>query len=177
MHTLLLIGDSLIEFGDWPALLPGVNVINRGVAGETVEDLAVRIGDEVTRAEADAILIMCGTNNLLMGNHYFPAIYRSMLPRVLGLCPETNLTLTSMLPMALPWPGREDIARVNRELESICRETGCAFLDMVKPFEHYCLPITQPCFLNDGVHLSTRGYQVWAREIAIHYHYPSPPSL
>ncbi|WP_456386015.1 GDSL-type esterase/lipase family protein [Desulfolithobacter sp.] len=176
MDTLLLIGDSLIEFGDWPALLPEVNVVNRGLAGETVEDLSVRIGNEVTSVEADAILIMCGTNNLLQGNHYFPAIYRSMLPRIQNLCPETKLTLTSMLPMALSCPARDDIVMVNQALESICREAGCHFLDLVEPFTQYCLPITKPCFLDDGVHLSTRGYRIWAREIAAHYRYLSQPS-
>nr|MBP7517579.1 hypothetical protein [Desulfobulbus sp.] len=40
------------------------------------------------------------------------------------------------------------------------------FLDLVGPFTERCLPITLPGFLDDQVHLSSRGYQVWADEIS-----------
>jgi lysophospholipase L1-like esterase len=58
------------------------------------------------------------------------------------------------------------IEQVNRELAQVAADTpNCTFLDLVGPFTEQCLPITHPGFLNDHVHLSTRGYQVWADAI------------
>ncbi len=163
-----MLGDSLVEWGDWPELLPSVRVINRGVAGEHVEELSVRLAAEVESIEdPDHILIMAGTNNLLMGNTFFPAVFRSMLPRLAALCPEADITLNSIMPMALPGLP-EQIAAVNRQLQEIAELAGCHFLDMVPACIEQCLPITRPCFLTDGVHLSTLGYQVWAGEIRRH---------
>ncbi len=166
--TLLLLGDSLVEWGDWPELLPSIRVINRGIAGEHVEDLAARLAGELaTIPDPDHILIMAGTNNLLMGNRFFPAIFKSMLPRLSSLCPEAGITLNSIMPMSLPGL-RLETEEINAELQDVARQAGCLFLNMTDPFTEQCLPITKPCFLTDGVHLSTLGYQVWANEIRRH---------
>lgn len=167
-QTLLMLGDSLVEWGDWEELLPTIQVINRGIAGEHVEELAARLAAEIeTAPDPDHILIMAGTNNLLMGNHFFPAIFRSMLPRLSSICPDSVITLNSIMPMNLPGLAIE-IAETNKELQAVADQADCLFLDMVPPYTEQCLPITRPCFLADGFHLSTLGYQVWADEISRH---------
>jgi lysophospholipase L1-like esterase len=168
IKTLLMLGDSLVEWGDWQKLLPDIQVINRGIAGEHVEDLAARLTAELdTTPEPDHILIMAGTNNLLMGNRFFPAIFKSMLPRLSLLCPDTDITLNSIMPMSLPGFSLQT-QEINKELEVVAGQSDCLFLNMTIPFTEQCLPITKPCFLTDGVHLSTLGYQVWANEIRRH---------
>lgn len=169
MKTVLMLGDSLIEWGDWEVLLPEYNVINKGVAGEEVEGLSVRLADEAMAAGTpEHILIMAGTNNLLMGNLFFPAIFTTMLVRLQQLCPGSIITVNAILPMDIPDLDRETINKANQELGQITKNAACCFLDMDSAYTTHCLPITKPCFLDDGVHLSTRGYQVWAREINDH---------
>ena len=166
---LLMLGDSLVEWGDWNELLPTITVINRGVAGEQTDGLSARLAAEVEAAPVvDHILIMAGTNDLLMGNSYFSAIFRSLLPRLSMLCPDVQITLNSLMPMSLSMLPVEAIVETNNELQAVAEQTDCLFLDMKEPFEEGCLPITRPGFLNDGVHLSTLGYQVWAKEIRRH---------
>ncbi len=162
-----MLGDSLVDWGDWDSLLPNLRVINRGRAGEVTEELSARLFSELDEtAEAEYILIMSGTNNLLMGNLYFTAILRTMLPRVLDLCRNSTILLTSIFPMRIPGLNPEHITLVNQELNEMAEEnTRFRFIDMTAPVAEHCLPITHPCFLHDGVHLSTRGYQIWAQEI------------
>jgi lysophospholipase L1-like esterase len=69
--------------------------------------------------------------------------------------------------MSLPGLSVE-IAAINQELRDVADQSDCLFLDMVPPYTEQCLPITRPCFLPDGVHISTLGYQVWANEIKRH---------
>ena len=73
MITLLMLGDSLVEWGDWQRFLPGVAVVNRGLAGEMTSELAARLHDEMADCPApDAVLVQSGTNNLLFGDLLVP---------------------------------------------------------------------------------------------------------
>lgn len=166
MKTVLMLGDSLVEWGDWQTLLPEYIIINRGMAGECTEGLAGRIIDELNSvAEPDAVLVQSGTNNLLMGSLHFPAIHSSMVPTVRIFYPHCPIIISSLMPMSIVPTHKLDEA--NKQLQDITKQTeNCFFLDMVPPFNEKCLPLTKPGFLNDKVHLSTRGYQVWAAEIA-----------
>lgn len=165
MIQLLMLGDSLVEWGDWSRFLPGVTVINRGLAGEMTDELAVRLGEEIAACpNPDAVLVQSGTNNLLMGDTYFPFTLQSMAPRLRQAYPAQPILLCSLMPMPIVPAG--ELARVNGQLAEVAAAIGNVhFLDLVPPFHERCLPITHPGFLNDQVHLSTRGYQVWAAEI------------
>ncbi|WP_417911096.1 GDSL-type esterase/lipase family protein [Candidatus Electronema sp. PJ] len=166
-QTLLMLGDSLVEWGDWAVLLPELEVINRGKAGELTEELSARLFLELDKvAEPDLILIMSGTNNLLNGSPYFTSIFQTLLPRLVLLCQNSTIIVNSILPMRLQGLAQDSIAAANQELRATARQSNCHFLDVTGPFNESCLPITRPGFLNDGVHLSTLGYQIWAKEIS-----------
>lgn len=165
MITLLMLGDSLIEWGDWQKFLPDILVINRGIAGEMTDELAVRLMDEIDACpDPDVVLLQSGTNNLLFGDLFFPAIFTTMVPRLRLFYPQTPLIICSLMPM--PIVPIAQLEQVNRDLAQVAADIeNCTYLDMVGPFTEQCLPITHPGFLNDNVHLSTRGYQVWAEAI------------
>lgn len=165
MIQLLMLGNSLVEWGDWSRHLPEVAVINRGIAGEMTEELAARLMEEIEACpNPDAVLLESGTNNLLFGSMLFPTMFITMLQRLRLCYPDIPLIVNSLMPM--PIVARHDLDQVNRELaQAVAATDKCHFLDTVGPFEEHCLPITHPGFLNDQVHLSTRGYQVWAAAI------------
>ncbi|NLX19952.1 MAG: hypothetical protein GXY53_11845 [Desulfobulbus sp.] len=167
MIKLLMLGDSLVEWGNWSKHLPGVLVINRGIAGEMTEELAARLTDEMEDCpDPDAVLVQSGTNNLLMGYMFVPAIFSTMMQRMRLFYPRIPLILCSLMP--IPAAPAHEIAQINRELEHVASSIdNCVFLDLVPPFHEQCLPITHPGFLADQVHLSTRGYQVWGKTIAL----------
>ncbi|NQS70771.1 MAG: hypothetical protein HQQ73_01195 [Desulfobulbaceae bacterium] len=165
MKHILMLGDSLVEWGNWEELLPEITVLNRGRAGEFLPELSLRLAEEVAASRGhDVILLQSGTNDILSGNAGFPSIYTTMLPRLRLMEEECPIILCSLAPMPLiPLPR---IRAVNKELHQLSAEVeNCFFLDLVEPFISQCLPITHPGFLNDQVHFSTRGYQVWAGEI------------
>jgi len=169
METILLLGDSLIEYGDWSTLLPGYQAINRGIAGETVGELAGRLGREIDlEKDPEKIIILSGTNNMLMGDESFPVVFETMLPRLRQFCPGTLVTVTGLAPLPLPWVTRERVEQVNLALERTAATAGCSFLDLSPVFDLYCRPVGNPCFLPDGVHFSPHGYQILAGAIIRH---------
>lgn len=167
MEKVLLLGDSLVEFGDWGKLLPAYQTMNRGIAGETVEELSARLHHELTAVEEpEHIFLMCGTNNFFMGDRLFPLIFEAMLPRARALCPGARLIVNGLLPYEAFGVNQESVKQLNRELEEVTRTAGCLFFDPGQAFIHARLSGPGSCFDADGVHLSPIGYEVWAREIA-----------
>lgn len=160
MESVLLIGDSLIEWGDWETLLPGCGTINRGIAGETAKDLAGRLGDEVNRIDdPDWIVVLSGTNDLLMGDSFFPAVFETMLPLLRRLCPGSRIMVIGLAPMRMVLRAVEE---ANEWLEKTAFAAGCSYLDLTEPFALHCRPAGNPCFMMDGVHFTSHGYKVLA---------------
>lgn len=165
MKQILILGDSLVEWGDWETLLPEVKVINRGRAGEFLSELSCRLDEELADSPGqDVIVLQSGTNDILSGDAGFPVIYTTMLPRLRLMTGDCPIILCSLAPMpVIPAPR---LRTVNQQLQNLAAQVeDCFFLDLVGLFTEQCLPITHPGFLNDQVHFSTRGYQVWAEAI------------
>ena len=173
-QILLMLGDSLVEWGDWAELLTGYRILNRGMAGETVEGLAGRIFAEIDQHDdCGSILIMSGTNNLLMGDTQFPALFATMLPRLRLLAPDTTIIVNALLPMPAARP--EKITKINQTLAATCEQAQCVFMDAGPEFATFCRPIIHPCFHPDGVHLTSHGYQTWAKVISGYLHHSARP--
>jgi lysophospholipase L1-like esterase len=163
MDTVLLLGDSLIEYGDWSALLPEFRTRNRGLAGETAGELAGRLADELDQdRDPERIVICSGTNDLLMGDTSFPEVFATMLPRLRLLCPESAITVLGLAPMVLAGLPPAGVGLANRALAGTARAAGCGFVDPGPAFALQCRPVGNPCFLQDGVHFTPHGYRVLA---------------
>lgn len=162
ISRLLLVGDSLIEFGVWPQLLPNREVVNLGRAGEMVEELRERAPDLVRQQPApDLALVMIGTNNVVVKRFDFLRAYAEILAIFRGGWPETILVVNSLLPMALNELAPETIPRLNDRLRTLAGRQKARYLEawraMVDQNGH-----TLPGILEDEVHLTTQGYRLWA---------------
>jgi len=163
---LLFIGDSLIEYFDWQERFPKNIVYNMGVAGETVEGLHARL--EVVFAqieEADAIFIMTGINNLAMGGSNFIPAYRKVVESVKEHYKSLQIFVHSLLPVLFPWISNDEIRKMNRQLKKMAEEEGVSYLDIHSLFIDQEGKPVKDYLLDDGVHVSEKGYHVWSREI------------
>lgn len=160
---ILLLGHSLIEFGDWERLLPGHIVASLGRAGETTAGLLGRV-DAAVRAnpEAEVVVVMSGTNDIIAGDDSFLREYRAVARRLRVAYPRAAILLHALLPLSPDWVSPELIARANAGIARIGAEVGITIIDLTDRFTE---PGGQPraeLFDQDGVHLSAAGYRVWA---------------
>ena len=159
---LLLVGDSLIEYGDWTQLLPGREVVNLGRSGEAVEELRERAPHLVKRHPApDLMLVMIGTNNVAMERFDFFEAYADILDIFQAAWPETVLLVNSLLPMDLYYLAPETITRLNDRLRALAERKKAGYLDGWREMVDRD-GLVLPGVLEDEVHLSARGYQLWA---------------
>jgi len=161
--NILFLGHSLIEFFDWQARFPGHNVANLGVAGETVEGLLERTdGIVADYPSSDLIFVMTGTNNIAMEDYDFIGPYGMIINKLKSAYPEATIHIHSVLPVMLEWITQEVIEDVNRSIKMLASRTGVEFVDLYPRFiDEGGVPVAE-YFLDDGVHLSDRGYEVWA---------------
>jgi len=162
MQKKIFLGDSLVQWGDWDRLLPAHHIVNRGLTGESTGELATRLFDELEEVSGvDTIFIVSGTNNYLMGDYFFPEIFKSMLPRISLLVPEAKVVVNSLFPYRLPGVDITRLRAINLKLAETVRSAGFVFLDVLTSFSNEDVLYFSP----DGVHLSDKGYLQWAEEI------------
>src|SRR5215510_8213218 len=94
----VVLGDSLTERGEWWEL-HGRPVANRGIAGDTVEDVRARLGD-VVAFEPRVVFVLVGVNDLLAGASP-EALATRHAALVVDLCrrlPRARIVVESLLP-------------------------------------------------------------------------------
>lgn len=161
---LCFVGDSLIEYHDWHARFPKHAVVNLGVSGETASELLVRVPYlDVAAGGPDAVVLMTGTNDILMDADFLPA-YGQIVSTLRQILPQATILLCGLLPMPLPWLAPRAIAQANEALAALALGHGAEYLDgtILVPDE----AASRLFFLDDGVHLTPHGYAVWSAAIA-----------
>jgi lysophospholipase L1-like esterase len=164
--NLLFLGDSLIEYFDWEERFPDHKVTNFGVAGESVEGLLSRV---VTIKEAvpdaDIIFIMSGTNNVAMEDLEFPEFYNIILEKLSSFYPDAKIFVHSLLPSTVDFIPDESILQVNISIKALAKNDRIQYLDIYSRFVDTKGSAIKEYLLDDGIHVSTHGYTVWANAI------------
>ena len=155
---IVMLGDSLTTGSDWRAMLPGIDVVNQGVGGDTTLGLLNRI-DLVKRERPRMAVLMFGLNDLQFGEaptavfgRYERAISALGLP---GDCVVVQSTLFTARGVAL----NAAIGDLDRRLGALCASGKCTFLDLNQTLAPAGeLP---PSETVDGVHLTAAAYRQW----------------
>ena len=164
-NKFLFMGDSLIEFFNWQKRFPDREVFNYGIAGETAEGLLARLPNIIDRVQSpDLVMIMTGINNVAMEDYGFLLTYKKIITRLRKNYGKATISMTSLLPVDLFFLG-DAIPRINRRLKDIAQKNSVLYLDLYPLFiDEHSRAITS-CFEADGVHLSSDGYEIWARAL------------
>lgn len=163
---LVFIGDSLTEWFDWQRRFPDYQVTNLGISGETVEALISRRDSIRSRIEnPDIIFLMTGINNIANQQYDIFAPYREIVRNLTTWYRKSAVIVQSILPVDLTWISNNIIRDTNRRLEQIAREYEAGYLDLYAMFVDDDENAKAGYLQDDGVHLSNRGYEVWANNV------------
>lgn len=163
--NIAFIGDSLTEFFDWQRRFPDHVIINLGIAGETVEGLLNRIDRVLFIVKnPDFVFIMTGINDIAMEDYDIIAAYRKIL-KSLSSFHDAVIVVQSILPVKLPWIDNDIIKGTNISLKELSHEFHAMFLDLYSVFvDKEGSPLAE-YLLDDGVHLSDKGYEKWSEVV------------
>lgn len=170
--NILFLGHSLIEFFDWQGRFPAHQVANLGVAGETVEGLLSRLENIIeANPRAELIFIMTGINNVAMEDFDFLDPCREIIVGMTAAYPNAGIYIHSLLPTLVDFIENETVRLVNISIKNLAESTGAGFIDLYRHFVDRRGTPVREYLLDDGVHLTDKGYSVWAgviEEIIVH---------
>jgi lysophospholipase L1-like esterase len=164
---VIMLGDSITEWGNWEEQYPDINLLNRGIAGDTSSGVLGRL-DEVLVHRPRIVFLMIGVNDL---THRIPVtVVQENIAKIVGRLKATgaSVAIESVLFVGRVAPASEylniEIARLNAFLRGICAEQSLTFVDLNQALspEGYM----QPRYTTDGTHLSGEGYRAWRDQIA-----------
>lgn len=168
---VIFFGDSITD--NWGrragVFFPGKPYVNRGIGGQTTEQMILRFRPDVIALNPKAVVILAGTNDLA-GNtgpttpERIEENFETMTE--LAQAHGIRVVLASILPAAAyPWrPGIlpvENIRKLNAWMKDYCSTKKCVYLD------YYSALATPEGAMklgtsSDGVHPTTAGYEIMA---------------
>ncbi|MEM9500352.1 MAG: GDSL-type esterase/lipase family protein [Pseudomonadota bacterium] len=161
---VVMVGDSLTEGGRWNEMFPNISILNRGIGGDTVGNVADR-ASTVLEARPRKIFLMIGLNDIFYPRNSEAQIV-DQFDRVIGLLTrgeaqvfvQSIVICNSINPVCTP-RRQERLRRLNAALPTLAARHGAMFIDLNAR-------MTGDGGLRkelswDGMHLNGQGYRVW----------------
>jgi|WetSurMetagenome_2_1015567.scaffolds.fasta_scaffold32673_2 lysophospholipase L1-like esterase len=165
--SIVFVGDSLTQGGNWAEMFQNPRIRNRGIGNESAEGILGRI-EEILSPPPKKIFFQIGLSDM---GRYYPVdeifgYYEKIIDTCRSRAPEAVLYIQSVMPMdrKLAPPGPEDILRFNQRLKVFAEQKNCVYIDLYPLFadKHGNLDAS---FTNDGVHLNGKAYMLWEKAI------------
>lgn len=172
-NEVIFLGNSITEGGEWKALFPHKNVVNRGISGDVTDGILFRL-DEVTSSKPLKVFLLIGTNDLARGKDILYVVngIHQIIERILQESNNTNIYLQSILPVN-PNVGdkfsghkanQNKIAETNEQLEILAETLNVKFINLHRALRNRQGQLKAK-FTYDGLHLNEKGYLKWKRII------------
>jgi acyl-CoA thioesterase I len=149
--------------------LPGrtVEVVNKGVGGDTIEDNLRRLG-EVLRLRPDLVIWQVGTNDALSGVR--PDRVRAELLDGIRQIEGQGAEVVLMDPQPLPAPEKERVvATITDAIGEVARETRTPLFPRHALMRQWLRAgefTTASLYAGDGLHMTDAGYHCLAEDLA-----------
>jgi lysophospholipase L1-like esterase len=165
---LVLIGDSQVENGPWAELFGDLGAKNRGIGGDTVPGVRVRLARDLGDRPA-RIVALVGINDLNAGRPVEAVLadYAGLLEELAARAPGARLLVHGLFHVDARRYGEATNARVralNAGLAELAGARGADFYDPAERFERE--GGLDPAYTHDGLHLNGAGYARWHAALA-----------
>lgn len=160
---VVFLGDSISQRGEWAELFPNLPTLNRGIDGNTTEDVLARLDQAIDHPAAVSLLI--GTNDL----HSYPRRLKDpqgiverleeIVRRIRTDAPDAPLFVNSITPRTSYFAAK--IQEINRGYREVAERNGATYVDLWPAMadEHGALI---KAYTFDSLHLTPEGYRAWA---------------
>ena len=154
--SIVFAGDSHVEFNEWAGMLDCPRILNRGIGGESTEQLKERILS-IASQHPEKIFIIAGTNDILGGVKAKKTIrtFDDMLSSIRKKSPDTKVYVCAIFPTI--WEPAAEVSELNTAIRQITGKYNYTFLDTFTPL--LSKGTINPAYTWDGIHLNSKGYE------------------
>ena len=162
-------GDSITEMCNLEEYYPAVNACNRGISGDTTQDMLNRLQSNALDVAPAKIVFLGGTNDI--GKNIAPQDIakniESIIQRIQEALPDCSIFIQSVYPVnPIRKPtffnktGSRNNAAVdelNALLQNLCNQCDCVYIDVNSSLKDQDGNLKND-YSVDGLHLTTEGY-------------------
>lgn len=165
-EAVLFVGSSSIRMWPTHASFPRWPVINRGFGGSCVADVNHYFKEVVQPYRAKVIVFYAGDNDI--ASNLSPEQVRDDFADFVQLVhrtqPETPVAYLSIKPSASRWQHWPRMQAANALIRELCeKQPHLTFVDVATPLLNSDGQPRAELYLQDKLHLSEAGYEIWAR--------------
>ena len=170
-------GDSITEMCDLNEYYPNINAYNRGISGDTTEDMVKRFESNVLALAPSNIVFLGGTNDI--GRNVAPQNIAKNIELIIQKTqqslPDCKMIIQSVYPVN---PTRkptfysktgsrtnDTIGELNLILQDLCNKYDCIYIDVNAHLKDSDGNLKREYSI-DGLHLTRQGYEIVAKIIA-----------
>ena len=167
-ETIVFTGSSSIRtWEDLQLLFPEFQVVNSGFGGSHASDLLAYTDELILRYHPSKVFIYEGDNDLFERKR--PAKILKDINKILSSIwmqnPETEVVLISAKPSISRWSRRRAFKRLNRRFKRLStKQINLEYVDIWTPMLSGS-KLKEDLFLEDGLHMNQKGYQIWKEAI------------
>lgn len=167
--SIVFLGNSITEVGEWSEVLPGKPVVNRGISGDNSYGVYARL-DQVLAIQPTKVFLLIGVNDVKRGTSIDAIVnnYDRIAAKIKARAPRTKLYFQSILPVTEPILANiyvkitnAKIKALNERMKVIAARYNCPYIDLHPFFEDANGQLKRE-LTTDGLHLKPAAYILWA---------------
>lgn len=167
-QPVLFVGSSSIRM--WPTAerFPHLAVVNRGFGGSHLSDVLHYLPETVLRYEPRAIVLYEGDNDVASGKSPEQVLedYRTFVRAVHEAQPGTPIVFVAIKPSLSRWALWPEMQRANTLVRRFSEaHPALYYADLAAPMLGREGKPDPALFVEDGLHLSEAGYDLWDRAL------------
>ena len=168
---IVFIGSSSIRRWDLAKHFPDLPVTNRGFGGSQIAD-STRYADRILLPlEPRIVVLYAGDNDVNAGKTTDQVVsdYRAFVAKVHGALPRTRIVFIALKPSLSRWKLVGTMRQVNEAIRAVTAEDSrLIFVDIDGPMIGVDGQPRPELFVEDGLHLSAEGYELWTSLVLPH---------
>ncbi|MGB5699148.1 GDSL-type esterase/lipase family protein [Muriicola sp.] len=167
-ETIVFTGSSSVRL--WEGLedlFPDYQVLNTGFGGSQTSDLLEYIQPLVLSYQPKKVFIYEGDNDLIF-KKYPARIIRTtkkVIDSIWRQYPNTQIVLISAKPSIVRWHLKKRYQRLNKKFKKLAENTSQLYFVNVWDNMLQNGAIDESLFIEDGLHMNQRGYDLWYEAI------------
>ena len=161
---IVFVGSSTMRRWDVASYFPDLKIINRGIDGTELSDAVKYVDRLVLRHEPRLVVLYAGDNDVSVGkvSEQVSVDFERFVRAVHARLPQTRILYIGIKPSLLRWIQIDRMRLANQVIRAICeRDDRLAFVDFDGLMLGWDEKPRKELFVEDGLHLSPQGYQLW----------------
>jgi len=158
--------SSILMWKDVAEYFPEYNVINNGFGGSHFSDL-LYFYDELILKRAPEILFIYEGDNDIAGDKKPSKIFKQakeLVKKIKTDLPQTKIIFIAAKPSIARWNLKKDYNKLNKKLDKFCtKQDNVEFADVWKIMLDENGNVYTDIFIEDGLHMNKKGYDLWAK--------------